>query len=281
MMSGQNLKALLLAAGLGTRLKPLTNVLPKCLMPIGGEPLLGLWLAGLRAAGITDIVVNLHHHAALVRDYVEKSPFAPFVTLAEEPQLLGTAGTLVRHRERLAGASVLLAHADNLSLFAPDAFAAAHGARPPATAMTMMTFVSDAPRECGIVKLDPHGTVIEFHEKSPDPPGNLANAAVYIIEPEVIDYAHSLGRAVLDFSTEVLPHFVGRIHAFHNGAYHRDIGSLAALLRAQFEYPVARAMVAKAGPDPWHGLMAREHGALGRAFTDALRAALDDAATTP
>src|SRR6266700_814350 len=276
----RNLKALLLAAGLGTRLRPLTDVLPKSLMPINGHPLLGLWLARLRNAGVSDIVVNLHHHAALVRDYIERSPFAPFVTLAEEPQLLGTAGTLAHHRDHFAGASVLFAHGDNLSLFGVEEFAAAHQARPPAAAMTMMTFLTDAPRQCGIVRLDPQGTVIEFHEKSPDPPGNLANAAVYLVEPEVIDYARSLRRRVLDFSTEVLPHFVGRIHTFHNGLYHRDIGTLPGLVQAQFEYPVAGAMASE-GPDALHGLLARDGGTLGRTLVRTVTAALDASARTP
>jgi mannose-1-phosphate guanylyltransferase len=265
------LKALLLAAGLGTRLRPLTDVLPKCLMPINGTPLLGLWLERVCRAGITDVVVNLHHHAALVRAYVEHSPFAAFVTLAEEPRLLGTAGTLTRHRDHFAGASVLFAHADNLSVFEPEQFAAAHRARGATAALTMMTFRTDTPRDCGIVKLDPRGTVIEFHEKASDPPGDLANAAVYIVEPEVIDYARA--HAATDFSTEVLPHFVGRIHTFHNGAYHRDIGTVRALVQAQFEYPVACAALDQS--DQWHGLLASHGGALAHSFRRALAAALD------
>src|SRR5579871_5390368 len=194
------LKALLLAAGLGTRLRPLTDVLPKCLMPVDGRPLLGLWLERLCNAGVTDIVINLHHHATLVRDYVEHSPFAPNVTLAEEPELLGTAGTLVRNAGHFDGAPVLFAHADNLSLFSPELFAAAHASRQVGEVMTMMTFVTDAPQNCGIVKLGASGTVLEFHEKSPNPPGNLASAAVYILEPEVINFARAL--LTSDFSTE-------------------------------------------------------------------------------
>jgi mannose-1-phosphate guanylyltransferase len=270
----RDLKALLLAAGLGTRLRPLTDVLPKCLMPIDGRPLLGLWLEQLCDAGITDIVVNLHHHAALVRDYVGRSPFAPYVTLAEEPQLLGTAGTLIRNAVHFGSAPVLFAHADNLTLFSPQEFTAAHQSRPSGAAMTMMTFVTDAPRQCGIVKLSARGTVIEFHEKSPDSPGNLASAAVYIVEPDVIDYART--RGVSDFSTEVVPHFVGRIHTFHNSRYHRDIGTLLSLVRAQFEYPIACAMARSGGPDQWYGLMTGNHRALAGNFlskiTDAIEA---------
>src|SRR3954469_6131285 len=96
-------KALLAAAGTGTRLRPLTDVLPKCLMPINGRPLLGIWLAMLSAAGASKIIVNLHHHAELVRDYVARSPYAHLVTLAHEETLFGTAGTVMQQRDLLSG----------------------------------------------------------------------------------------------------------------------------------------------------------------------------------
>ena len=74
-----------------------------------------------------------------------------------------------------------------------------------------------------------------------NPPGCLANGAVYILSPLVLDFLVSLGKEVIDFSTEVLPHFMGRINTFHNEIYHRDIGTLESLLVAQREYPAARA----------------------------------------
>jgi mannose-1-phosphate guanylyltransferase len=101
-----------------------------------------------------------------------------------------------------------------------------------------------------------------LHEKVANPPGNLANAAVYIVEPAVLDFIAALGKPVVDFSTEVLPHFMGRIHSFHNGLYHRDIGTVASLAAAQFEFPlVAGAGDAEQG-DPWYGLMADQQGRL-------------------
>ncbi|MBI5129140.1 MAG: nucleotidyltransferase family protein [Rhodopseudomonas palustris] len=232
-------KALLVAAGLGTRLHPLTQVLPKCLMPIAGRPLLGLWLAMLREAGFTEIVVNLHHHAELVSDYIRRSPWADQVVLAPEQELLGTAGTLLRHRARFAEGPTLFAHADNLSLFDPRAFLAAHAARPGDCAMTMMSFVTDHPQSCGILTRDAEGRVLQMDEKPQQPKGDLANAAVYVIEPEVIDFIASLGKPVVDFSTEVLPVFMGRIFSFHNASYHRDIGNPSSLALAQLDYPLA------------------------------------------
>ncbi|MGC8045248.1 sugar phosphate nucleotidyltransferase, partial [Salmonella enterica] len=77
------------------------------------------------------------------------------------------------------------------------------------TALTMMLFETPDPRSCGIVELDANGVVQAFHEKVPEPPGRLANAAVYLLEPEVLDFLDSLGRPEIDFSTEVIPHYLG------------------------------------------------------------------------
>ena len=99
----------------------------------------------------------------------------------------------------------------------------------------MMTFDTDVPETCGIVVLDKQGVVLEMHEKVAHPPGRRANAAVYILEPAVVDFIESLGKPIVDLSTEVLPFFMGRIAAFHNARYHRDIGSLESLRKAEAE----------------------------------------------
>ena len=131
----------------------------------------------------------------------------------------------------------MLIHADNLSLFDVSAFMDRFYSRANNIDITMMTFFTDDPQTCGIVELDEEGVVIAFHEKVEIPPGNLANAAVYILAPVVLNFIASLGKEVLDFSTEVLPHFIGRINTYHNSVYHRDIGNMESLQLAQAEYP--------------------------------------------
>jgi mannose-1-phosphate guanylyltransferase len=111
--------------------------------------------------------------------------------------------------------------------------------------ITMMTFHTDMPETCGVVELDGRGAVKAFHEKVKSPPSHLANAAVYIIAPAVIDFIQELGKEIVDFSTEILPHYMGRINTFHNDVYHRDIGNLKSLNLAQGEYPLAVAMFKK------------------------------------
>jgi mannose-1-phosphate guanylyltransferase len=110
----------------------------------------------------------------------------------------------------------------------------------------MLGFRTDDPRSCGILELDDRGTVVAFHEKVDDPPGNLANGAVYIFEPEVIDAITAIGRPAVDLSTEIIPHFAGRILCVETNGYHRDIGTPERLRRACAEFgqrPRARATV--------------------------------------
>ena len=96
----------------------------------------------------------------------------------------------------------------------------------------MMTFDTPTPETCGIVETDPAGVVIGFHEKVADPPGNRANGAVYMLEPEVLDWLAD-HPAVWDFSTGVLPNFVGKVATWHNSGTHRDIGTPEMLALAQ------------------------------------------------
>ncbi|HSW71388.1 MAG TPA: sugar phosphate nucleotidyltransferase, partial [Gammaproteobacteria bacterium] len=89
---------------------------------------------------------------------------------------------------------------------------------------------------CGIVETNASGLVVAFHEKVAEPPGIRANAAVYIVEPSVLVFLASLKKTVIDFSTEVLPHYLGRMQVFHNSDYHRDIGNLESLRLAELEF---------------------------------------------
>jgi dTDP-glucose pyrophosphorylase len=100
----------------------------------------------------------------------------------------------------------------------------------------MMTFPSDTPESCGIVELDDRGIVRAFYEKVSNHPGRLANGAVYILEPSVLEFLQNLKKEMIDFSTEVLPHYLGRIATFYNDVYHRDIGNLASYEAALKEF---------------------------------------------
>src|SRR5829696_7467289 len=112
------MKAFLLAAGLGSRLRPITDSTPKCLLRIGGVPLLDIWLDALAESGVDEVLVNMHHLAHLVDAHVGTRTGPPVVHLVEEPKLLGSAGTLRANRHFVADEKMFLAiNADNLTNF--------------------------------------------------------------------------------------------------------------------------------------------------------------------
>lgn len=229
------MKALLLAAGLGTRLKPITDIVPKCLVPINGKPLLEYWIDNLVNAGIKEILINTHYKKELVENFVQQNKYRKFITTIYEPTLLATGGTLYKNRDFFQNDNVLMAHADNLCICNFRAFIEAYNLRPKGVELTMMTFTTDIPETCGIVELDKDGMVINFYEKVKNPPSNLANAAVYIMSPKILEFMKSLNKEIIDFSTEVIPQFIGKTNTFHNDVYHRDIGNLESYSLAQIE----------------------------------------------
>ena len=223
----------MLSAGLGTRLRPLTNSWPKCLMPIKGRPLLEYWLSILKQGSINNVLVNRHHHADIVEVFLQQPEYEGWVQSVYERELLGTAGTLRKNSDFFKQESLLIAHADNWCCCNFEDFISYHNHKRPAnTLITMMTFDCQNPTSCGIVELDDQNIVIGFHEKVKNPPGKLANAAVYIIEPEVLSWIES-NPTIDDFSTEVLPHFIGKIATWKNNKVHKDIGTIEMLLSAQ------------------------------------------------
>jgi mannose-1-phosphate guanylyltransferase len=232
------MRALLLAAGLGTRLQPLTRHLPKCLVPIHGRPLLDYWMETLVHHGVDQILVNTHYLAPLVYRYLEQSSWRSYVTLVDEAQLLGTGGTMLKNRDFFLDQALMVAHADNLTIFDAEDFQRSHKDRPAGTVMTMMVFEADDPKSCGIVELDGKGIVQAFHEKVAAPPGNLANAAVYIFEPTIFDLLESKGKGEIGLSTEIIPDLIGRINTYQNSIYHRDIGNIASWREANRGFPV-------------------------------------------
>ena len=229
------MRALLLAAGLGTRLRPLTDSIPKCLVPINGVPLLGHWFDLLFGSGIDAALVNLHYLPDQVEKFIQKSPYKNKIQMVYEEKLLGTAGTLLENKAFFQNTTILLVHADNYSIFNLSEFIHVHQLRPQRCDITMMTFHSDEPQTCGIVELDNENVVQAFHEKVDNPPGNIANGAVYILEASIFDFLKELGKKEIDFSTEVLPHYLGKIYTYHNHEYHRDIGTPESYQKAEME----------------------------------------------
>ena len=147
------MKAFLLAGGLGTRLRPLTDRTPKCIVEVGGRPMLDIWLDALAEAGVDEVLVNTHHLAELVEAHVAARTAYPVVRLSHEPELLGSAGTLRANRDFVAGEDLFLAlYADNLTDFDLRVLVEAH--RAGGRVATLTVFRAPRPSECGIVEVD-------------------------------------------------------------------------------------------------------------------------------
>lgn len=230
----RNVKALLLAGGLGTRLRPLTDEVPKCLVPIGGRPLLDYWFDNLASAGVEDVLINNHHLPDRLRRYIRDVNGAAALSVQEayEPVLLGSAGTITANRGWVrADERCLIIYADNLSGVDLAALLDFHAAHP--DPVTMLLFRSPHPQRCGIAELDPEGRVVSFVEKPERPASNLANAGVYVVDGEAYREMADMGRFDLGF--DVLPAFVGRMRGWVWDGYHRDIGTLESLRQAEID----------------------------------------------
>ncbi len=228
------MRALLLAAGLGTRLRPLTDQVPKCLVPIHGRPLLSYWLDALMGDPRVDrVLVNTHHLHEQVTTFVEQSRWRDRIDLVHETELLGTGGTILANRAYFGEGPVFVAHADNLTDASLGTLFDAHFAAPGDILATLLAFHTRTPSSCGILELDDGHRVTGFHEKVANPPGNLASGAVYVFAPEVLDRIAARGHRFVDLSTEILPGLLGRMLAIEHDGFFMDIGTPEALAEAR------------------------------------------------
>lgn len=226
------MKAIILAAGLGTRLRPLTDTVPKCLVPVRGVPLLGIWLGLCERAGIDSVLVNLHHLPDQVRAFVRDYRGPVRVRTAYEETLLGTAGTALANRSFVDGErEFFVIYVDNWTDVDLADMLAFH--RTKATNLTMAVFHTDNPSGSGIVTVDVDDRIVAFEEKPAHPLSDLANAGILVMPPRLLDGLPA--RRPLDFGFDVLPGFVGRMHAYRLKGFLRDLGTWESYRRAQAE----------------------------------------------
>lgn len=236
----KRVKAVILAAGLGTRLRPLTDDMPKCLVPVGpgdaARPLLDYWLDLLGDAGVREALINTHAFRDPVRRYCDSrsSDGCRHLHEAYEPTLLGSAGTLAANATFADDAScVIIIYADNLSDADLSSLLAFHTSHE--DPVTMMLFRAGAPSQCGIAELDDDRRIVSFVEKPREPASNLANAGVYVLDADA--YREIARMNAFDLGHDVLPRFVGRMRGWEWTGYHRDIGTLDAYEQAQRDVP--------------------------------------------
>jgi mannose-1-phosphate guanylyltransferase len=219
------MKVFLLAAGVGAGLRPLTNGCPKCLLPIAGKPLLRYWIDLFEYYGITDILINIHHHADQVRRYIHKQKETKLnIKLFHEERLLGSGGTILANIDFISGErEFLVCYADNLTNMNLRSFLTYH--RSHGDLVTMGLFRTAVPRQCGIVEMNNQGLITSFQEKPVRPQTNLANAGVIAARPAVLsEFPETRGR--IDLGHDVLPQVVGRMYGYVIPEYIQDIGTV-------------------------------------------------------
>ncbi len=228
------MKAFLLAAGVGSRLRPITDAIPKCMVMIDDRPLLDVWLDAFDRAGIDEALVNLHHLPDVVRDHIAARPGPPVVRTFFEPVLLGSAGTLAANRDWVDGEEMFLAcYADNLTDFDLRSLIDEHCEHDAIATLTV--FHSERPSAGGVVEVDGDGTVVGFVEKPTEPASDLTNAGMYAFHPSVLD--EIIGPTPSDIGFHLLPPLVGRARAMLVEGYFRDVGTVEAYRQAREEWP--------------------------------------------
>ena len=196
-------KAMLLAAGRGSRLSPLTDSVSKCMIPISGRPLLEHNINVLTNYGVTDVIINLHHLPQTITDYFgDGSRFGVRINYSFEPELLGTAGAVKKAGDFFDG-PFFLWYGDNLSDCKLDRLWRLHKSK--GAMVTIALHHREDPTRSGIVGLDENDRVVRFLEKprSDQVFSHLVHAGILVLEREVL--AQITDREPSDFGRDVLP----------------------------------------------------------------------------
>lgn len=237
------MKALILAAGEGTRLRPLTLDRPKPMLPVAGEPLLAITVSILRDHGITDLAINLHHRPEAITNYFGNGvDFGVSITYSYEQQMMGTAGA-AKKLEGFLNDTFFVIYGDVLTNVDYSNLIQFHRSRQ--SLLTLSLYHVSNPTEVGLVGIDAHGRVTRFLEK-PRPDEvftDLANSGALICEPEVL--SHVPPDTFFDFGHDLLPALLELGEPLYGlplapDEYLVDIGTPENYKRAQREWPMVK-----------------------------------------
>jgi mannose-1-phosphate guanylyltransferase len=243
---------MVLAAGLGTRLRPLTYELPKPMVPVLGRPVMGHILRLLEAHGFRDVIANLHYFPDQVRDtFGDGSDYGLQLEYRFEEELLGTAGGVRNVRDHFGDETFLIVSGDALTDVDLSALWRRHQQSGGIGTLALKR-VHDT-REYGVVIVDDDGRIQGFQEK-PDPAealSDLGNCGIYIFEPEIFD--HFPDRPFVDWAKDVFPVLLERDVGFHGAEiddYWNDVGSMQEYRQGNFDALEGRVHLHGEEPDP-------------------------------
>jgi mannose-1-phosphate guanylyltransferase len=228
------MKAILLVGGLGTRLRPITDTIPKCLVPIDGKPVIDYWVEALQDNGIREVLVNLHHFPEMVKEHLLHAFPSVHFTFFHEKELLGSAGTIRDNFDFFANdESVLVIYGDNFTEIDLGDFIRFNNNN--AASGSIALFTTPNPTACGIVELNNEKCVIDFEEKPKEPKSNLANAGLYIFKKDIFPIFLSQDPSLnpFDIGFHILPRLVGKISGWKINGFFIDIGTPENLQKAR------------------------------------------------
>lgn len=228
------MKAFLLAGGHGTRLRPLTDSVPKCLLPVRGVPLLDIWLDSCARSGISEVLINLHAHAEAIERHLKEFRPPVEVRLVREERLLGSAGTIAANRDWVEKEdtfnifySDVLTDADLTGL---NEFHLEHS-----LVATIGLYRVPDPSRCGVARMDGSGVITDFEEKPTTPRSNLVFSGLMTAGRGLLD--HIPAAVPADIGFHVLPRIVGKMRGYPISEFLLDIGTLENYAQAQATWP--------------------------------------------
>lgn len=231
------MRAMIMAAGKGTRLRPITDLVPKPMAPIANRPALHHILQLLRRHDIREVVINLHHLPDAITGYFgDGAGLGMKIEYSFEPELLGTAGGVKNNEAFFGDDTFLVMSGDALTDFDLSGLIAAHRGRG-SIATLAVTEVAD-PSQFGVVVTDDDDRVLGFQEKPSREEARslLCNCGIYVFEPGI--FAHILEGRFDDFGRRVFPDLLDRCVPFHvwrGGGYWSDVGNLGEYIRGNID----------------------------------------------
>ncbi|XSG74241.1 sugar phosphate nucleotidyltransferase [Herpetosiphon llansteffanensis] len=248
------MRAVILVGGLGTRLRPLTNQLPKPLVPIAGEALMSRTLRRLQRQGVRHVILAVQYLAEqFLAAYGDGSAFGLDLQIVQEPEPLGTAGAVryaLAQTKLLEAGPILVLNGDELTDFDVAQLWQAH-AQAAGVATIAVREVADT-SAFGVVASDEQQRVYAFQEK-PAPGTALANtinSGAYVFAPAALAQIPAHGFAMLE--RDLFPTLLAAqapIYAYQHNAYSQDIGTLAGYLAAN-----EAVLIGRLPQEPVHGI---------------------------
>lgn len=273
------MRAMLLAAGFGTRLRPLTELMPKPLAPVANRPVMGHLLDLLSKHGFTEVVANLSYLPDAIRErFGDGSDWGVSLTYTTEDHPLGTAGGVANARDFLCAEADCFLVISGDALTDVDLTALVEGHRVSGGLATLATKTVADPSEFGVVICDRGGRIQGFQEKPP--PGeelsNLANCGIYVFSPEIFDYfppadhrspagGDDQPSGFVDWAMDVFPALLEAdvpFHAHPVAGYWNDIGSIAELVAGNADALEGRVAVDLPGEEVAPGIRVEGGGGL-------------------